>query len=194
MRGPPWENSGAALKRYRRARESRHPGALCLADRAGYGSDCRRQGRHHRPLRQKQPEAGQRDRTGEKVGRMGIPAAIGTDSAASNNALDMFEEMRTASLLAKGIDRDPLALPAAKTLYMATRAGALSQGRETAGDIVPGYQADLVLVDLETPSMTPCHSAVSNLVYAANGGAVRMTMVDGRILYRDGRFPHPRYR
>ncbi len=124
----------------------------------------------------------------KKWGEWGIPAAIGTDSAASNNALDMFEEMRTASLLAKGIDRDPLALPAAKTLYMATRAGALSQGRETAGDIVPGYQADLVLVDLETPSMTPCHSAVSNLVYAANGGAVRMTMVDGRILYRDGRF------
>lgn len=119
---------------------------------------------------------------------MGLSVAIGTDSAASNNALDMFEEMRTASLLAKGVDQDPLALPAARTLYMATRAGALSQGRETVGDILPGYQADLVMVDMQTPYMTPCHSAVSNLVYAANGGAVRMTMVDGRVLYRNGEF------
>lgn len=124
----------------------------------------------------------------KKWDQMGIRVAIGTDSAASNNALDMFEELRTASLLAKGVDQDPLALPAARTLYMATRAGALSQGRETAGDVLPGYQADLVMVDMQAPYMTPCHSAVSNLVYAANGGAVRLTMVDGRVLYRDGAF------
>ncbi len=123
-----------------------------------------------------------------KMCGLGIPVAIGTDSAASNNALDMFEEMRTASLLAKGVERDPLALPASKTFYMATRAGALSQGRETTGDIAVGYRADLVMVDMETPAMTPCHAALSNLVYAANGGAVCLTMVDGRVVYRDGAF------
>lgn len=118
----------------------------------------------------------------------GIPVAIGTDSAASNNALDMFEEMRTASLLAKGVSLEPTALPAQEALYMATRAGALSQGREDCGDIAPGCRADLVMLDGAATRMIPAHSAVSNIVYAAHSGTVAMTMVDGRVLYRDGAY------
>lgn len=118
----------------------------------------------------------------------GIPVAIGTDSAASNNALDMFEEMRLASLLAKGVSLEPTALPAAEALYMATRAGALAQGRADCGDIVPGYRADLVLLDGDSTRLIPAHSAVSNIVYAAGSGSVAMTIVDGRVLYRDGAY------
>lgn len=121
--------------------------------------------------------------------KKGIPVAIGTDSAASNNSLDMFEEMRTASLLAKGVSRDPLAMPAGQTLYMATRQGALSQGREDCGDIREGFRADLVLLDTRSTVLNPCHSALSNLLYAAGGAAVSMTMVDGRVVYRNGEFP-----
>lgn len=124
-----------------------------------------------------------------KMKKMGIPVAIGTDSAASNNSLDMFEEMRTATLLAKGVSRDPLALPAGETLYMATRQGALSQGREDCGDIREGFRADLVMLDSRSTLMNPCHSALSNLLYAANGSAVALTMVDGRVAYRNGEFP-----
>lgn len=120
--------------------------------------------------------------------KKGIPAAIGTDSAASNNRLDMLEEMRTANLLAKGISCDPCALPAGQTLYMATRGGALSQGREDTGDIAPGFCADAVLLDGSSCSMNPCHNALSNLMYAATGQAVQMTMADGRILYENGSF------
>ncbi len=124
-----------------------------------------------------------------KLRKMGIPVAIGTDSAASNNSLDMFEEMRTATLLAKGIARDPLALPAGETLFMATRQGALSQGREDCGDIREGFRADLVILDTRRTLMTPCHSALSNLLYAANGSVVALTMADGRVVYRNGEFP-----
>lgn len=121
--------------------------------------------------------------------KKGLSVAIGTDSAASNNRLDMLEEMRTASLLAKGVSLDPCALPADQVLYMATRAGALSQGRTDTGDIVPGYCADAVLLDGENWSMSPCHSALSNAVFAAAGQAVYMTMVDGRVVYENGEFP-----
>ena len=121
--------------------------------------------------------------------KKGLSVAIGTDSAASNNRLDMLEEMRTASLLAKGVSLDPCALPADQVLYMATRAGALSQGRADTGDIVPGYCADAVLLDGENWSMSPRHSALSNAVFAAAGQAVYMTMVDGRVVYENGEFP-----
>ena len=124
----------------------------------------------------------------EKLRKMGMPVAIGTDSAASNNTLNMLEEMRMASLLAKGISRNPCALPAGDTLYMATRAGALSQGRTDCGDIVEGYRADLVILDMNKVRMNPCHNPLSNLMYAADSSAVVMTMVDGQVLYHNGKF------
>lgn len=125
----------------------------------------------------------------DKWRRKGIPIAIGTDSAASNNRLDMLEEMRTASLLAKGVSLDPCVLPAGQVLSMATRGGALSQGRTDTGDIVSGYCADAVLLDGENGSMTPRHSVLSNAVLAAAGQAVYMTLVDGRVVYENGHFP-----
>lgn len=125
----------------------------------------------------------------EKMRRAGIRVALGTDSAASNNNLDMLEEMRSAALLAKGVSLDPCALPAGEALYMATRAGALSQGREDCGDIAEGYRADLAVLSLKRPAMNPRHSALSNLLYAAESADVEMTVVDGRVVYRGGEFP-----
>lgn len=121
--------------------------------------------------------------------RKGIAVAIGTDSAASNNTLDMLEELRMASLLAKGISGNPCALPAQEVLYMATRAGALAQGRRNCGDIVPGYRADLVMLDAADAGIAPCDDPLSAAVYAASGRAVELTMVDGQVLYRAGEYP-----
>ena len=118
----------------------------------------------------------------------GIPVAIGTDSVASNNGLDMLEEMRVAALVAKGISRNPEAMPANEVLRMGTCVGALSQGRNDCGVIAVGQRADLVALRLDTTAMIPSHDLLANIVYAANGSTVALTMVDGRILYRDGAF------
>lgn len=126
-----------------------------------------------------------------RVGYMrqqGVSVTIGTDSAASNNNLDMFEEMRTASLLAKGVTLDPCALPANEIVYMATRAGALAQGRKDTGDIAEGYAADFVILNTNRISMTPSHNPLSNIVYSASGADVETTAVNGRILYHKGEF------
>lgn len=121
--------------------------------------------------------------------KKGIPVAFGTDSVASNNCLDMFEEMRTAALVAKGVSRDPEAMPTAEVLHMATRAGALSQGRGDCGTIAVGQRADLTALNLDTTAMTPSHDLLANVLYAAGSSTVALTMVDGRILYRNGAFP-----
>ena len=125
----------------------------------------------------------------DKLRRKGIRVAVGTDSAASNNALDMLEEMRMAALTAKGVSLDPCVLSAPEVLSMATREGALSQGRMDCGDIKEGFRADIVALRMDTIAMTPAHNPLSNFLYAAGRDAVSMTMVDGRILYRNGAFP-----
>lgn len=124
----------------------------------------------------------------EKMRRMGIAVALGTDSAASNNNLDMLEELRTAVLLARGVSRNPEALPMGEALYMATRGGALAQGREDCGDIREGYRADLLMLNLRVPAMLPRHDVLSNLLFSAGADALEMTMADGRVLYRNGEF------
>ena len=124
----------------------------------------------------------------EKLLRKGVGVAIGTDSAASNNALDMLDEMKVAGLLAKGVARDPAAFSAAQVLYCSTRAGALSQGRADCGDIQEGYRADLVMLNTEDIGFSPSHAALSNLLYAAGSRAVKMTMIDGRVVYCNGEF------
>ena len=123
-----------------------------------------------------------------KMLEAGIPVALGTDGAASNNSLDMFREMKSAALLGKAHDLDPTALPAWSVLEMATINGAKALGLEKEiGSLEVGKKADLVLVDLRKPHLTPLHNVASHLVYSAAGGDVDTVIVDGKILMRGRR-------
>jgi len=115
----------------------------------------------------------------------GARVGIGTDGAASNNNLDVLEEVRLAALLAKVREADPTALPAHQALYLGTRGGALALGLEDVGLIAPGFRADLVLLEARQPHLVPPHNLVSHLVYAARAGDVRTVLVDGRVVVRD---------
>ena len=117
----------------------------------------------------------------------GVPIALGTDGVSSNNNQDMFEEMKFAAVLHNGVTHNPLALLPRDVLAMATREGAKALGRQT-GRIAPGYVADLILVDFTRPHLTPCHSVMDNLVYAAHGSDVVMNMARGKVIYKDGTF------
>lgn len=114
----------------------------------------------------------------------GIPIGIGTDGCASSNNLDMFTAMRLASFLAKSWTRDPKAAPATEIFRSATEVGNKIL-RVDAGLLEPGRLADLLLIDLSLPELTPTHNLISNLVYAANGNCVDTTIVDGQILMRN---------
>jgi len=117
-----------------------------------------------------------------------INVALGTDSVASNNNLDMFEEMKLFSLLQKGINKDPTVITPSQCLYAATKAGAKAQGRFFCGEIKVGNKADLVVIDLDRPHLTPVHDVLNTLVYSANGADVIMTICDGKVLYENGDF------
>ena len=118
----------------------------------------------------------------------GIPVALGTDGAASNNRLNMFTEMGRTALAHKLVGQDPTLLPAERVLHMATRVGGAVLGRPELGQLAPGHPADLTALDLTEPNLQPLYNAASHLVYAATGMEVRLTMVDGEILYKDGTF------
>ena len=119
---------------------------------------------------------------------LGIPVAIGTDGAASNNCLDMFREMFLVSGLAKYREGDASALDARKVLRMATVNGARAMGWEDADVLAEGKLADLILIDLRQPNMQPIHNIPKNLVYSGNRSNVVMTVVGGKILYSKGEF------
>ncbi len=122
--------------------------------------------------------------------RAGMNVCLGTDGTASNNNLDLFEEIKLAALLAKEKHHDPTALGAEAALMMATVCGARAQGREKeCGMVKLGMDADLILVDFTRPHLMPCHSVLSNLAYAARGSDVCLTMVRGKVLYAGGKFP-----
>ena len=123
-----------------------------------------------------------------KLIEAGVNVAIGTDGAASNNSLDMFAEMKTAALLAKGVSGDPTAVPAATALQMATLNGAraLGLGNEL-GSLTPGKWADLCAVDLDEPATQPVHDVTSTLVYAVDREQVSDVWVAGRRLLQEGR-------
>ncbi|MCI9161012.1 MAG: amidohydrolase [Anaerotruncus sp.] len=119
----------------------------------------------------------------------GINVALGTDGAASNNSLNLLEEARLFATLYKAASGDPTAVSPAQAVYAATRAGAHSQGREDCGILREGARADLAVFDLRgRPYYHPCHDMAGNLIYAGQGADVCLTMVDGKILYRDGAY------
>ena len=120
--------------------------------------------------------------------KAGMKVALGTDGASSNNTLDMQADMRLAALLQKGVFGDPTLLPAADAIYMATRQGALAMGFDDCGLLKKGMKADMILLDGQSENMTPIIDLPAAIVFAAQGQSVRMTMVDGRVLYMDGRF------
>lgn len=117
----------------------------------------------------------------------GVTVTLGTDGAASNNNLNMMEEMQRFVLLQKGITQDATSVSAKQALHIATTAGA--RAMHTGGGVLKeGYKADIVLVDTHVPHMQPMHNALNNLVYAAQGSDVWMNMVDGKILYQNGEY------
>ena len=123
--------------------------------------------------------------------RSGVSVALGTDGASSNNRLDMWGEMRTASLLQKGVDRNPLDVSALEALRLATYEGAKAFGFARKGMIREGWMADLVLVDLDQPHYIGVNeeNLAAYIVYAGSSADVRGTMVNGKWLYRGGDYP-----
>jgi 5-methylthioadenosine/S-adenosylhomocysteine deaminase len=111
----------------------------------------------------------------------GITVSLGTDGCASNNDLDMFESMKFASLLQKVYRHDATILPAKEALDMGTINGAYALGINT-GAIEPGRLADIILIDLKRPELTPMNNMTANIVYSANGSCVDTVICDGKIL------------
>lgn len=120
--------------------------------------------------------------------KKGVNVAIGTDSVASNNSLNMIEEMKVFAISNKGKQFDPTLVTPVETLRAATIAGAKGQGRDDCGKLAVGFKADLIVMDLSKPNMHPIHDLATNLVYSASGSDVLLTMVDGRILYQNGEY------
>lgn len=118
----------------------------------------------------------------------GLNVAIGTDGPASNNSLDMFKEMTLLYSLQKISMKDASALPAYEVLKMATVNGAKAMGLMDSDVLEVGKKADIIEIDLSRPNMQPINNIVTNIVYSGSKENVKMTMINGRILYKDGKF------
>ena len=118
----------------------------------------------------------------------GLNVAIGTDGPASNNSLDMFKEMTLCYALQKVSLKDPTALPAFELLKMATVNGAIAMGLKDSDVLEVGKKADIIELDLNQPNMQPINNIVNNIVYSGTKENVILTMINGKILYRDGKF------
>ena len=122
--------------------------------------------------------------------KAGMNVALGTGGVTECGNMDLFEVMRAAVMAARCTGGDPSAMPAQAALMMATVCGAMAQGRaDSCGMLKEGLDADIALVDFSAPHLMPCHNVLSGLVFSAKGGDVAMTMVRGKILYQNGRFP-----
>jgi 5-methylthioadenosine/S-adenosylhomocysteine deaminase len=119
-----------------------------------------------------------------KMLERGIPVALATDGSASNDLLDMFEEMRVGALLQKVAGEDPSVLSAADLFRMATENGAKAC-RIDAGTLDPGRLADLVLVNLEGVHLQPVHDIVNSLVYCAKSSDVETVIIDGQVVMQE---------
>lgn len=117
-----------------------------------------------------------------------IPVAIGTDGPASNNCLDMFREMFLVTGLSKLREKDAASMDAMRVLRMATVHGAKAMRLNRADVLAKGKLADIIMLDLQQPNMQPLHNIPKNIVYSGSKANVCMTMINGRILYRNGEF------
>ena len=123
-----------------------------------------------------------------KMLKAGCKVTLGTDGVASNNNLNLWEEIKLMPMLQKGSMLDPTVVSPAQTIAAATSVGARAMGYQNLGLLKPGYLADLILVDCSQAHMHPCNNWESNLVYSVQGSDVCMTMVNGKVLYRNGEF------
>ena len=117
-----------------------------------------------------------------------IPVALGTDGPASNNALDMFREMYLVTGLQKLILKDPISIPAFEVLKMATVNGAKAMDLKDADTLEVGKLADIIMIDLHRPSMQPLTNIINNIVYSGSKDVIKMTMINGRVLYYNQEF------
>jgi 5-methylthioadenosine/S-adenosylhomocysteine deaminase len=124
----------------------------------------------------------------DELKAVGATVGLSTDGCSSNNNLDMFEEMKFASLFQKSFWGKDTALPAAEVIRMATKCGAKAM-RLSSGVLMPHAPADIVLISLSHPTMVPLYNDVSNIVYAANGGLVETVLCDGALLMHERTIP-----
>lgn len=120
--------------------------------------------------------------------KAGVKVGLGTDGVASNNNLNFFEELKLFATLNKALTGDPTFVTPSEALRVATRNGALAQGRDDCGLIKEGFKADLFVLDTDKPYMYPKHDMLANIVYSAQGSDVVLTMCDGKVLYENGEY------
>jgi cytosine/adenosine deaminase-related metal-dependent hydrolase len=124
----------------------------------------------------------------EKMINFGIKVALGTDGPVSNNALDMFREMYLTTVLQKVVNNNASAMDAVKVLEMSTKIGASVMGLTDCDTLSSGKLADLIVIDLHQPNMQSLNNILKNLVYSGNKQNVKLTMINGKILYENGKF------
>jgi 5-methylthioadenosine/S-adenosylhomocysteine deaminase len=118
----------------------------------------------------------------------GINVALGTDGAASNNSLNIFEDIKFFALIYKAAFNNVTAITPNQSILAATKSGAISQGRDDCGTIKVGNRADVIVLDIDQPWMMPNHNIKNNITYSAQGSDVILTMVDGKVLYENGQY------
>lgn len=123
-----------------------------------------------------------------KMLRAGVNVCLGTDGAASNNALNMFRELGLLTILHKGVTGDPQAVTAREGFEIATKNGARALGLGNVGEIRPGMKADLAILDLDRPNIQPLNDPVAALCYSANGSEVETVLVGGKIVMENRQF------
>lgn len=118
----------------------------------------------------------------------GVRLSMGTDGMASNNTHNILQSAYLLACSQKGHELDPAIITPKQILQMLTVNGAISQRREDCGVLKEGNRADIVVIDIDTPWMTPVHDIATNLIYSANGSDIVLTMCDGEVLYEDGEY------